>query len=219
MPETVDFNGPIGSPFSRRTMIRYTYGDAKAGWKVAAALEDPDSGGIGARMPNLVARIDKSYSWGAVNLRWLAHEKRTDTDSRTGYGWGIGGSYKITDKDLLMGQFAQVDGDIDNQYGSNGYTTLANGTLSFDRSRGLILGYAKTFSDQLRGTVAFGMNRNSKPDGYYDNRRLMQLHINAIYSPIKNVELGGEIVLGERKTLAGDTGKMQRIDLMGRYSF
>lgn len=37
LPETVDFNGPIGALFSRRTMIRYSCGDAKAGYKFTVA--------------------------------------------------------------------------------------------------------------------------------------------------------------------------------------
>jgi hypothetical protein len=45
-----------------------------------------------------------------------------------------------------------------------------------------------------------------------------------IYSPIKNVELGAEYVWGQRKLFPDanglvDTGTMNRIDLMGRYSF
>jgi hypothetical protein len=81
-----------------------------------------------------------------------------------------------------------------------------------------VVGYAKTFSDRLRGTVALGMNKGRSAQAV-DNKRLQQLHVNLIYAPIKNVELGGEVVLGERKTFTGDTAKMQRIDLMGRYSF
>ncbi|OYV01284.1 MAG: porin [Burkholderiales bacterium PBB5] len=217
LPETVDFNGPIGSPFSRRTMVRYTYGDAKAGYKFAFAAEDPDAG---ARIPNLVARYDQSFDWGAVNVRALAHEKRVDAVAKRGYGWGVGGSYKITDKDVLMGQFAVVDGDIDNMYGSNGYILdSASGKILMDRNKGLVLGYAKTFSDQLRGNVVLGMNRGKLADGFYDNKKLQQVFLNLIYSPIKNVELGGELIFGERKQFSGDSGKMQRVDLMGRYSF
>ena len=52
-----------------------------------------------------------------------------------------------------------------------------------------------------------------------DNRSLRQLFVNLIYSPIKNVELGGEFIYGQRKTFAGDTGTLSRFDLMGRYSF
>jgi len=228
LPETVDFNGPIGAPFSRRTMVRYTYGDPKARYKITAALEDPEdqfgSGSANERMPQVVARFDKGFDWGAINVRGLAHEKRSATATKRGFGLGIGASFKITDKDLLMGQFARVDGDFDQMYGSNGYSIdSTTGEITFDKNLGLVVGYAKTFSDQLRGTLAFGMNR-AKTAQDIGNRTLRQLHLNMIYSPFKNVELGAEYVWGQRRLFpdgAGveDTGTLSRIDLMGRYSF
>ena len=223
LPETVDFNGPIGAPFSRRTMIRYTYGDSRAGYKLTAAIEDPEDqfggGSANERLPQIVLRADKSFDRGAINVRALAHEKRSLTATKRGYGFGIGGNFKLTDKDLLMGQFTAVDGDIDQLYGSNGYAIDGTtGAITFDKNQGLVVGYAKTLTDQLRGTVAFGMNQGKTAQAV-DNKRLQQWFVNLIYSPIKNVELGGELVLGERQTFSGEKGVMQRIDLMGRYSF
>jgi hypothetical protein len=222
LPETVDFNGPIGAPFSRRTMIRYTYNDPKLA-KFTFALEDPEDqfggGSANERLPQVVARFDKSFDWGAINVRALAHEKRSFAQSKRGFGVGVGGSYKLTDKDLLMGQYTRVDGDVDQLYGSNGYAIDGTtGEITFDKNQGLVLGYAKTFSDQLRGTVAFGMNRGKTAQAV-DNRRLQQLFVNVIYSPIKNVELGAEYIHGTRKTFSDETGTMSRFDLMGRYSF
>ena len=223
LPETVDFNGPIGAPFSRRTMIRYTYADAKAGYKLTAALEDPEDqfggGSANEKMPQIVLRADKSFDWGAVNVRVLAHEKRSFAETKRGFGFGIGGSYKITDKDLLMGQYTRVDGDIDQLYGSNGYSIDATtGAITFDKNQGLVVGYAKTFSDQLRGVVSYGMNRGKTVQAA-DNRTLQQVFISMIYSPIKNVELGAEYIHGKRKTFTPETGTLSRFDLMGRYSF
>jgi DcaP outer membrane protein len=223
LPETVDFNGPIGAPFSRRTMVRYTYADAKAGFKLTAALEDPEDqfggGSANERLPQIVLRADKSFGWGAVNARVLAHEKRSFAEAKRGFGVGIGASYKITDKDLLMGQYTRVDGDIDQLYGSNGYAIDATtGAITFDKNQGLVVGYAKTFSDQLRGTLSYGMNRGKTAQAV-DNRTLQQVFINVIYSPIKNVELGAEYIHGKRKTFTPETGTMSRFDLMGRYSF
>ena len=222
LPETVDYNGSIGAPFSRRTMIRYAYGDAKAGYKFTVALEDPEDqfggGSTHERLPQVVLRYDQSFDWGAINLRGLAHEKRSLTATKRGYGVGVGGSYKITDKDLLMGQYTSVEGDIDQLYGSNGYAIDANGAITFDKNQGLVVGFNKTFSDQLRGNVVFGMNKGKTAQAV-DNKRLQQWYFNLIYSPIKYVELGGELVLGERQTFSGEKGVMQRVDLMGRYSF
>lgn len=223
LPETVDFNGPIGNPFSRRTMVRYTYGDPKAGYKLAFAAEDPEDqfggGSANERLPQLVARADKSFGWGAVNVRLLAHEKRSATQTKRGGGIGVGANYKLTDKDLLMGQYARVDGDIDQLYGSNGYSIDATtGAITFDKNRGLVLGYARTFSEQTRGTLVFGMNRGKTAEAV-DNRTLRQFHINIIHSPIKNIELGAEYIHGIRKVFGGEKGTMSRFDLMGKYYF
>jgi len=224
LPETVDFNGPIGSPFSRRTMVRYTYGDTKAGYKFAFAAEDPHDqfggGSSGEQMPQLVGRFDKTFDWGAVNLRALYHEKRSFAETKRGYGWGIGGSYKLTDKDTLMGQFAIVKGDFDQQYGSNGYSIdPTTGAITMDRNKGLILGYAKVFNEKLRGNIALGFNRASTATANLNNKRLTQAHLGMIYSPFKNVELGAEAIYGVRETFDDEKGKMGRIDLMGRYTF
>lgn len=222
-PETVDFNTPIGAPFSRRAMVRYTFGDPKAGFKFTFAAEDPEdqSGGGSAneRMPQLVGRVDKSFDWGAANVRLLAHEKRSFAQTKRGFGFGVGGNYKLTDKDLLMGQYARVDGDTDQLYGSNGYTIdAATGDITFDKNQGIVLGYSHTFSERLRSSLALGFNRGKTAQAV-DNRRLEQLFVNLIYSPIKNVELGGEFIYGKRKTFDGDAGTLSRVDLMGRYSF
>lgn len=229
LPETVDFNGPIGSPFSRRMMVRYTYGDPKAGYKLTGALEDPEDG---ARMPNVVLRFDKSFDWGAVNVRLLAHEKRVGTETKRGTGFGLGGSYKLTGDDLLMAQWARVDGDYDMMYGSSGYVTDGSGKILFDKNDGLVLGWAHTFNDKLRSNVALGMNRSKASVEYvtamgdFQSKRLTQVHAGFIYSPIKNVELGAEYIYGQRKffgvTEGGSgsaDGKLSRFDLMGRYSF
>ncbi len=214
LPETVDFNGPVGLPFSRRSMIRYTY-DNTSSSKFSVALEDPERG---VRMPNLVARIDKKFEQGSVNLRILSHEKRGGSDySKRGYGIGLGGNYKLTEKDVVMGQWAHVSGDYDMMYGSKGYIDTG-ATLLFDKSIGIIVGVVRQFNDRVRGNFTLGINQ-SKGNTLFDNRRLTQLHVGVIYSPIKNVDLGAEYVHGTRETFDGDVGTMSRVDLMGRHSF
>ncbi len=223
LPETVDFNGPIGAPFSRRAMVRYAVGDAKAGYKFTFAAEDPEDqfggGSANERLPQLVARVDKSFDWGAVNARVLVHEKRSFSQVKRGFGVGVGGSYKLSDKDVVMGQYTRVDGDIDQLYGSNGYAIDADtGNITFDKNQGVVLGYARTFTSQLRGSVVLGFNRGRTAQAA-DNKTLSELFVNLIYSPIKNVEFGGEFIFGKRKTFDSESGSMSRFDLMGRYSF
>lgn len=223
LPETVDFNGAVGAPFSRRTMLRYSVGDDKAAAKFTFALEDPRDQFVGGsaneNMPQLVARVDKTFDWGALNARVLAHEKRSFAEARRGYGVAVGGRYKLSDKDVVMGQYTRVNGDIDQLYGANGYSIDGTtGRIAFDKNQGVVLGYARTFSEQLRGNVVVGFNRG-KTAQLFDNRTLSQMFFNLIYTPIKNLELGGELIYGKRETFTNETGSMLRADLMVRYSF
>ena len=84
--------------------------------------------------------------------------------------------------------------------------------------------------------VDLGINRSKASAAYVTEspnwfgaeqaKRLTQLHVGAIYSPIKNVELGAEYIYGQRKFFGvadggsgSSDGKLSRFDLMGRYSF
>jgi hypothetical protein len=223
LPETIDFNGPIGAPFSRRAMVRYAFGDAKGGVRVTLAAEDPadQSGGgsVNERVPELVARLDKTFNSGAFNLRAMTHEKRSPTESKRGYGFAVGGNYKLTSKDTFMGQYTRVEGDVDQLYGSNGYAINATtGVITFDHNQGLVLGYAHVFNDKLRSNLSTGFNRGQTVAAV-DNRTLKEVFLDLIYTPIKNVDLGGEWIYGERRTFDAQTGTLSRVDLMARYSF
>ena len=98
----------------------------------------------------------------------------------------------------------------------------SSGTLG-----GVVLGLANVFSEQLRGTVSMGWvrSRNRLGDAYVSaygdtgNLRLLQWHAGLYYTPIKNVELGGELLGGRRTTYGGATGDMTRLNLQARYLF
>lgn len=221
-PETVDFNGPVGMPFRRPTQLRYTYNDPTLA-KFQVAVEDPSDGG---HRPNLVLRADKTFEWGNVNVRLLSHEQRVGNLSKNGTGFGVGGAYKITSSMTLMGQYNQVDGDNDGAYliGAN-FPDASTGQLLLDKSRGVVLGLSNVFSEQWRATVAYGLaeSRVASTDPYAlvtgGNKRLSQWHLGFYHTPIKNVELGAELIGGKRTTYAGGSGSLSRLNLQARYSF
>ncbi|CAN7176986.1 porin [Acidovorax sp. LjRoot74] len=224
LPETVDFNGPPGATFRRPTQIRYTYNNPSLA-KFQFAVEEPTDG---ARSPNLVARVDKAYDWGNVNARLMSHEQRVSGVSKRGTGFGLGAGYKITGTTTLMAQYTRLDGDGDGAYlvGTN-YPVLDGGTVRLDKSHGVVLGLSNVFSEQLRGTVSLGMvrSRNHLGDAYVNaygaegNHKLYQWHAGMYYLPIKNVELGGELIGGRRTTFDGQQGDMLRLNLQARYLF
>lgn len=223
LPETIDFTGPVGAPFSLRTLARYAFGDAQSGVRVTLAVEDPADqfGGpsVNERIPQVVARFDKTFRWGAINLRLLTHEKRSATDTKRGYGVAVGGNYRLSPRDLLTGQFTRVDGDVDHLYGSNGYAVSPDtGIITFDQNMGLVFGYAHFFNDKLRANTSLALNHGRSAQ-LADNRSIHEAFFNVIYSPIKNIDLAGEWVYGRRKTFDGQIGTLSRLGLMARYSF
>ncbi|MFN3375207.1 MAG: DcaP family trimeric outer membrane transporter [Burkholderiaceae bacterium] len=224
LPETVDFNGPPGATFRRPSQVRYTYNNPTLA-KFQFALEEPSDG---ARTPNLVARVDKAYDWGNVNARLMTHEQRIEGVSKRGLGLGLGLGYKLTGATTLMAQYTRMDGDGDGAYliGAN-YPVLSGGTVRLDKAHGLVLGVSNVFSEQLRGTVSLGLVRSrhhlgdvyAAAVGGTGNQRLYQWHAGLYYLPIKNVELGSELIGGRRTTYAGETGDMLRLNLQARYLF
>ena len=224
LPETVDFNGPPGATFRRPSQVRYTYNNPNLA-KFQFAVEEPTDG---AKSPNLVARMDKAYDWGNVNVRLMSHEQRVQGVSERGFGFGLGGGYKITGTTTFMAQYTRLDGDGDGAYlvGAN-YPVLDGSTVRLDKAHGVVLGLSNIFSEQLRGTVSLGMVRSRQKlgDAYVNaagataNQKLHQWHAGLYYLPIKNVELGGELIGGRRTTFDGQRGDMLRLNLQARYLF
>jgi len=250
-PETVDFNGPIGSTFIRQPMVRYTHVSPRHG-NFIVALENPISyvmkpnpdnvlevSSVGfSKTPYIILRWDRAYHWGHLNFRGVTHELRMNdgegTNSAT-RGWGLSASGKI--KTPCDDSFTWV---LTGGEGIGRYFNYIEGAL-FDggrvhkeRALGLVVGYQHKVNDTLRMNFILGTQRNfnnsytdlalyhgwgssRNADQYALNRRLTQTHINAIWNPVRNVDLGIEYIWGRRETLSGEKGDLSRINFMARY--
>lgn len=246
-PETVDFNGPIGSTFIRQPMIRYAYATKDSG-TFTGAIENSvsyvlDSTGSAttqgfSRVPDLVGRWDKSFGWGAVSLRGVTHELRVNdgagiSQSSWGYGLSAAGLYKTVGNDFLT--WAITGGVGIGRYFNyieGAFYDAANNRILKEKALGLVLGYQHKPSDTLRFNGAFGIQRhydnaytdfaaaNGLNSGQYGiNRQVWQGHLGFIWNPVKNVDIGTEYVFGRRKTLAGESGEMSRLDFSAKYYF
>lgn len=181
-PESVDFNGAIGSTFIRQPMIRYSY-PTKDDGTFTAAIENPvsyvyDNTGSGvptkagfSRVPDFVGRWDKSYPWGALSLRGVVHQLLIKDNaanlsaSTYGYGLGASGIYKATGDDLInwavttgsgIGRyFNYIEGAV--------YDPVRNSILK-ERVTGLVLGYQHKLSPTLRFDSSLGYQHTSNND-------------------------------------------------------
>lgn len=245
-PETVDFNGPIGSTFVRQPQIRYTYTTPQYG-KFSAAVENSssyvlDNTGAAtpdgfAKVPDFVVRWDKGYDWGSLSLRGLSHELRVDNgagihESKRGWGLAASGQIKTVGDDFIS--WIVTGGTGIGRYFN--YIEGAaydpdSGRILREKALGVVLGYQQKVSDTFRMNYVFGTQKNYT-NAYTDfalangfgggqygvNKRVTQAHIGGIWNPIKPVDVGLEYIWGKRETLLGEKGDMSRINLMARYN-
>lgn len=245
-PETVDFNGPIGSTFIRQPMVRYTYPTKDYGSFTVAAenassyvLEDGTATPKGfAKVPDVVVRWDKGFDFGAVSVRAVTTEHRLDDGadanlSKRGFGLAASGLVKTVDNDFMtwgvtggtgIGRyFNYIEGAL---------YDVANNRILTEKALGVVLGYQHKPSDTLRFNTSVGYQRNydnaytdyARANGldsgqYGINRSVWQAHLGFIWNPVKGVDFGAEYILGRRKTLSGEEGDLSRINLSAKYNF
>ncbi len=245
-PETVDFNGPIGSTFIRQPQIRYAYNTKNSG-TFTVALENSvsymlDNTGSAvtqgfSKLPDLIGRWDKSFDWGSMSVRGVSQEFRVNDGSgmevaKRGYGLGTTAFVKMRDaKDFLSLALTYGEG-IGRYFNGVEGAAFDGNSILLERVLGVVVGYQYKASDTLRANFVLGAQRNYDNDytafarangldvGQYGiNRRIYQAHVGFIYNPIKNVDLGAEYIFGQRETLAGEKGDMSRVNLSGKYYF
>ena len=247
-PENVDFNGPIGSTFVRQPLVKYAYATKDSGTFTVAAENSVsyvlDGTGVAttagfSKLPDFVARWDKSFGWGSMSARGVTLEHRLNDGaglklSKRGYGLGTTALIKTRDaKDFLsvaltygkgIGRyFNYVEGAI--------YDASAN-TILLEDVAGLLVGYQYKHSDTFRVNAVAGYQKNLansyttfvKAQGlgagqYGVNQSAYQAHLGFIYNPMKGVDIGAEYILGQRTTLAGEKGSLSRINLSAKYNF
>lgn len=255
-PETVDFNGPIGSSLARQPQIRYTYPTKDNGSftvavensvsyvldKTGSVTTDAATGKVAtgfSRVPDLIGRWDKGYDWGAISVRGVSHELRLKDPaagvsvSRRGYGLAASGLYKTVGNDFLT--WAVTGGTGIGRYFNyieGAFFDDVNNKIVIEKALGLVVGYQHKPSDTLRFNGSIGYQRdydneytdfaraNLLDSGRFGiNRQLWQSHLGFIWNPVKGVDLGAEYIYGRRKTLAGETGDLSRVNLSAKYNF
>jgi hypothetical protein len=247
-PETVDFNGPVGTTSMRQAQIRYSYRTPTIG-NYTAALENNDSYVLSptgstynfnkaiSRTPDVVLRWDRAADWGTLSARAVTQEislKDADTTTSTrGWGFGTSATVKMFGDDLLSLNLTGGDGigRYFNYIEGAGYDSTQNKIVR-ERTVGTVLGYQHKFNEEYRLDFAYGYQRsltnnftdwaraNGLDSGRYAmNRDVWQGHIGGFWNPTKVIEIGVEAIYGQRKTLANEKGDVSRINFLTRYYF
>lgn len=236
-PYTLDFEGPDASVMRRTPQIRYG-GALAPGWSWAAALEEPGasianvpgfSGADRSKYPDLPGFVRYQGASGAVQLAGVVRQVRFDgqsgdgNEADVGYGAGLSFTRSLFDGDVLSGQFVYGAGIANYVQGLSGQgvdaALGANGKLETVTTASGMLAYTHHWQVNLRSVLSVSLSDVDDESGLSPGSidRLQDVHANLIWSPLKALDLGAEIMWGERRDQDGADGQAARLQFSARY--
>ena len=235
LPDAVDFVGPTeGTTFVRQAQVRYTSGP------FSVALENPQTLVNGYRsttrtisddgsLPDLTARWTTKGDWGHVSVagiaRQLRHDTATTSASDTGYGVSVSGKYNLGKSDDV--RYMLTAGRGIGRYVAFGLG--ADGVLDAGGSEldgiGVLAGFVSwrhVFNPKLRGNLMFSraqLDNDTDWTGFGVTESAQSVHANLIYSPFPKLDIGAELIWGNREVESGADGDLRRLHTTVKYSF
>ncbi len=236
-PRSLDYEGPDGEIFVRQAMIRWTH-PLSSQWKLAVAAEVPGSqfvvpsdlvGSARNNVPDFPAYVryqtSRAHLQAAGILRQIrfAGESGSPDASTTGVGGNISFRVNTAGKSGLMGEFAFGKGIgryIESLNGQNADAVFtSDNDLEALTARAVVLGYEQHWTSNLQSTFAFSL-ANLDEDARLSPstiERTIDGRMNLIWSPIKKMDVGGEILYGQRKNQNNAEGNAVRFQFSMIY--
>ena len=152
-----------------------------------------------------------------------APARAATNDSQWGGAIGISGVVPTVGKDDF--HFNVNAGNVLGRYQELGF--LPDGhidTTGRIHTASAVSGYAAYrhfWTPELRSSLVLGAVRAHNPSGVPDltNKNSESAHLNLIWSPVTNVNLGAEYIYARREVESGLAGRLQRVQLSAQYGF
>lgn len=234
LPDTLDFEGPNGSDQTRQPLLRWIR-PVRDDWLIWLAIENPDTeiSGPGdpdseTRSPDGVATLQYKRGFGHVKLALLLRDIGASDGGESVYdfGWGIQSTGRIS----LPGRFSKDDFRYQIQYG-HGIGRYINAGLEDAVIQGTDLELIPYFSgyvafrhywaEKWRSTASFGwVQADNQPlqTGTALNRTFYA-SANVIYSLREQIDMGAEVLWGDRRNQNGQTADNWRIQFSTKVGF
>jgi hypothetical protein len=243
LPETVDFGGPVGQIFDRQGQVRWTQSFAVSAWPApgqwSVGLENPETvaqvpGGGSFRadddhVPDITGQVQFDTSHGKFSVHGLVRQIRVDsatapaaTDQRWGGALSVAGIIPAVGEDDF--RFTASAGNGIGRY-SNGFfpdaIVDAEGRLGLPKQWLFFAAYRHRWSERLRSSLVLSMASEDNPAGTpgNTNQSTRSAHMNLIWSPVANTDIGVEYIRADRKTEDGSSGDLDRLQVSAKYAF
>lgn len=240
VPATVDFNSPTGTATVRTPQIRYTMPNKFFGYDLSLALEYfrpefevPDTLAIESFLliPDVTARINKSYDWGLIQLSGLVTflSGRSEANDQI-YLLGWGGAFSAIINSWADGKwYFQATGGRGitryfNDLEGRGLDLLVDpvtgdGLLPY--AFGSFLTYEHAWKENVFSNFTYGamllQQYDFTPGEAY--RWGDSFRVNTFWSVIDGARIGLEWIYGKRHNLDKQEGDAVRINFLVYYDF
>jgi outer membrane murein-binding lipoprotein Lpp len=236
LPETADYVGPSeGTVFNRQAQVRYTRGPFSVSIENPETTVSPFSGG--ARIvaddnsaPDFTARYVHTRPWGDVVLAGLVRQLRyevptagIDSDA-LGWGLSLSGKIKVGTQDDF--RFMVTGGEGIGRYVglnfANDAVLDASGELEAIPVVAGFMAYRHVWAPGWRSNLIWSVqdvDNDASLTGLAVNRSAQSSRVNLIWTPLPGLDVGGELMFGERELESGASGDMSRLAMFAKYGF
>lgn len=234
LPDAVDFVGPTeGTIFVRQAQLRYTSGP----WSFS--LENPETTVTpylaGARissddnsLPDVTARYITRGTWGHFTVAGLMRQLKLQTpfldETDTGFALSLSGKWNAGPNDDI--RYMLSGGNGLGRYLAFGLGSDAmqdvDGSLEALQGIGGFVAWRHVFSPKLRGNLfasAASFDNDTSLTGLAVTKSARSIHANLIYTVLPKVEIGAELIHGNREIESGLDGDIRRLHMHVKYSF
>lgn len=244
-PNTLDFQGPTGLPFVRQAQLRYTM-PVNDQLTISASLENSEfsgrdatgplgetsataasgRGGFNAEMDDLpdftVAALYKGDGFG-LKAAGLLRKLTTpgDTDDEIAWGVNLSGSADLWQGGKLVASGTYGDGIgryIIDGGGQDGFVNAA-GQLTTIESWGAAAQISHDFTDQVSAALAYSYYSVEDTFAPTDTDNLSIIHASLFYKPNKKVQIGAEVIYGEKELADGRDVDATRLQTSFQFNF
>ncbi len=230
LPDAVDFVGPTdGTVFVRQAQLRYTQGP----WSFS--VENPQTTvtpyRTGTRfnsgdnaLPDVTARWLTKGDWGHFTVAGMVRQFKLLDETDTGASVSVSGKLNLGKSDDI--RYAVNAGQGIGRYLAFGVgsdvVTEADGDISALDGYGGFVAWRHVFSPKVRTNVMYSaahFDNDIAITGFGVTERTQSMHANIIYSPFPKLDIGAELIYGQRSLEDEREGDLKRLHTSVKYAF